>query len=149
MAVHSKVLVEVNYSSSDNGTWHQTSWLSLQVVAQVAFTYWYQLETQIVSIYIYFCVDISVLRYVWVVMHFQSTLGHFHFCSFLTLFGGSYIKASVSHYRYVHFCKKWMGAVILNLIILYRIVELSKVAILCLMNHRGAFLFWQNLIWNP
>jgi hypothetical protein len=35
---------------SNNGAWHQTSWLSLQVVVQVAFTYQYQLETQIVSI---------------------------------------------------------------------------------------------------
>jgi hypothetical protein len=31
--------------------WNQTSWLSLQVVAQVAFTHRYQLETQVFSIY--------------------------------------------------------------------------------------------------
>jgi hypothetical protein len=37
---------------------------SLQVVAQVAFTYQYQLETQILSTHVYICVDMSVLRYV-------------------------------------------------------------------------------------
>jgi hypothetical protein len=43
-------------------------WLSI--------TYQCQLETQILSIQVYVCVDVSVLRYVWVVMHFRSILGH-------------------------------------------------------------------------
>jgi hypothetical protein len=48
----------------------------------------------------------SVSRYVWVFMHFRSTLGHCHFCSFLTLFGRFLVQAVklLSHIIDMFFC---------------------------------------------
>ncbi len=56
------------------------------------------------SKYSYVCVDMSVLRYVWVFMHFWSILVNVIFTYFSLYLVGSNSKTSVSHYRYVLFC---------------------------------------------
>jgi hypothetical protein len=69
--------------------WNQTSWLSLQVVAQVAFIHWYQLETQIFSIYCKY-VLLCGCGYVWLKVCLS---GHAHLVNF-----GSLSFLLISHF---------------------------------------------------